>query len=305
MHDIKDSEYYKSLMGTPYLYPHGLPFSPVLAISMDSLMERIRKKKASMVLTDGGVGEGKTTLAVHLVDYLNIVYGHGKPLELDEKHVQLALGGKEFGEQLLVCHDMKFVVIIYDEAGDFDKKTTLSRFNRNLMRIFEQYRGFRILVILCLPRFYKLENELFDNSIPRMLVHTEDRTERQGNFRTFDLEQMYYIKYHAQKIIVKPKCYDFGMPNFYGHFLDLPPDRSKRLDELSTKAKRKDIKKNVYDVKNRVTLVMIAKHFGMSQRWVLLRMKELDDIGEVKLFERKKWYDKRIIEDITRLEEGR
>lgn len=298
--------YYESLQGTPFLYPHGLPFSEILARNVDALMERIRKKKAAMIVVDGSVGEGKTTLGVHIADYVNLKYGkNGHWVDLDGEHIQLAVGGKDFGEKLLLCHKEKLLVLLYDEAGDFDKKTTLSRFNRNLMRIFEMYRGFRILVVLCLPKFYKLENELFENGIPRLGVHTEGRTETQGNFRAFDLEQMYYIKHHAQKIIVKPKAYDFGIPNFYGHFLDLPPWRSQALDRLSTSTKRSEVRKTVLDVRNRVTLANIAKHFGMSQRWVLLRFKQLDDIGTVKTFERKKWYEKDIIKKIEELEEER
>lgn len=298
-----DNTYYAKLSGTRYLYDHGLPFSKTLLPSVHALMERIRKKKASMIIIDGGVGEGKTTLAIHIADYLNIRYGNGQPVALDAAHVQLSLGGKDFQEKILICHDLKLVVLVYDEAGDLDKKTTLSKFNRELMRVFEMYRGFRILVIIALPRFYKLENELFDNGIPRMLLHTENRSERQGNWRAFDLEQMYYIKHHAAKIIVKPKCYDFGMPNFYGHFLDLPPDRSKMLDELSTANKRKEIKKIAHDVKGRYSLKMIAQHFDRTPRWVNSRLAELDDVGEVKIFEKAKWYDKSIIQKIEQLED--
>lgn len=298
-------EYYRKLVGTKYLYPHGLPFSQILARNLDALQERIRKKKAAMVVIDGGVGEGKTTLGVHCADYNEIYYGNGQPIDLDNEHIQMAVGGKDFGEKLIICHDRKLVVLVYDEAGDFDKKTTISRFNRNLMRVFEMYRGFRILIVLCLPKFYKLENELFENGIPRVLLNCRDRTEWSGSFAAYDLEQMYYIKHHAQKIIVKPKAYDFGIPNFYGHFLDLPPERSKALDKLSTASKRKEIKRTVYDVRNRVTLEQIARHFGMSPRWVLLKFKEIDDLGEVKVFDRKKWYEKDVIKRIEELEEDR
>jgi len=294
------ADYYETLRGTPFVYDHGLPFRELLAKNIDDLMERIRKKKASLLIVDGGVGEGKTTLGVHLADYVNIRYGTGKPV--DFRGAQMAMGGKEFGEKLIQCHDEKLLVILYDEAGDFDKKTTLSNFNRRLMRIFEMYRGFKILVILALPRFYKLENELFDLGIPRMLVHCEDRTEGQGNFRVFDLEQMYYIKHHAMKIIVKPKCYDFGMSNFQGHFLDLPPERSRDLDAVSVASKRRETKKTVFDVKGRFSVELIAKHFGMSIRWVRLKLKEVEDVGDVVTFERKKWYRKEILQQIEELE---
>lgn len=297
--------YYEKLLGTRYVYEHGLPFSNLLAINIDDLIDRIRRKKASLLIVDGGVGEGKTTEGVHLADYVNIKYGNGQPV--DFRGPQMAMGGKEFGEKLLVCHDKGLLVILYDEAGDFDKKTTLSRFNRNLMRIFEMYRGFKILVILCLPRFYKLENELFDLGIPRLLVHCEDRTENQGNFRAFDLEQMYYIKHHAAKIIVKPKCYDFGMTNFHGHFLDLPPERSHDLDAVSIASKRRETKKTVYDVKGRVDIEQIKAHFGMSTRWVRMKLKELEGeeiMTDVVTFEKKKYYKKEILELIAELEDA-
>lgn len=297
--------YYESLVGTPWLYPHELPFGKVLVASLDTLMDRINKNKASVIVIDGNVGYGKTTLGVHVADYVSIHYGNGSPIELDNEHVQLAVGGKDFGEKLLVCHDRKLCVLVYDEAGDFDKKTTISRFNRSLMRIFEMYRGFKILIIICLPRFYKLENEIFELGILRMLIHIDDRSDHQGDFRVFDLEQMFYIKHQAGKIIVKPKCYDYGIPNFFGHFLDLPPGRSAALDRIGIAAKRRETKKTVYDVKNRVTLEMMMRHFGMSRRWVITKLREIDDVGEIKIFERRKYYEKEILDKIAELENGR
>lgn len=285
--------YYERMAAEDMVYAHGLPFRQLLAENIDDLINRIKKKKAALLIVDGGVGEGKTTLGVHLADYVNVRYGDGKPL--DFRGPQMAMGGKEFGEKLLECHDKGLLVIVYDEAGDFDKKTTLSRFNRNLMRIFEMYRGFKILVILCLPRFYKLENELFDLGIPRMLVHCEDRGQNYGNFRVFDLEQMYYIKHHATKIIVKPKCYDFGNHSFQGQFLDLPADRSKDLDEVSVASKRKEAKKTIYDVKGRYTLKEIAHHYGKSVQWARDRLKEIGKIDDVTTFERTKYYPKEVL----------
>lgn len=308
---VKKGEYYdmlvglKSLSGGSVLYDYKLPFSLVLKGSLDSLMERIRQNKASMILVDGNVGMGKTTLALHCADYVNIFYGNGLPVALDKEHTQLAIGGKDFQEKLLVCHDNKMVVMVYDEAGDFDKKTTISRFNRNLMRVFEMYRGFKVLVILCLPKFYKLENELFELGIPRMLLNVCDRSERQASFKAYDLEQMYYIKHHAQKIIVKPKAYEFGQANFMGHFLDLPPERSRDLDRIGIAAKRLETKKAIYDVKNKVTLEMIAKHFLKSPRWCLLKIRELGgEVGEVITFQKRKWYPKEILSQIENLEDG-
>lgn len=294
--------YYEALYHRGLVYDHGLPFRQLLADNVDDLMVRIQRGKASLLVIDGGVGEGKTTLGKHLGTYVNIRYGSGKPLDI--RGPQLAMGGTNFQENILLCHDNRLPVLLYDEAGDLDKKTTLSKFNRNLMRIFEMYRGFKILVILCLPRFYKLENELLDLGVWRMTVHCEDRTDRQGNFRAYDIEQTYYIKHFAQKIVVKPKCYDFGMSNFQGHFLNLPPEEAKDLDAVSTAAKRSETKKTVYQIKDRVPLETIMSHFGKSQRWVYNKLKEIDDIGSVRMHEHKKFYEKNIIRKIEELEEA-
>jgi len=301
MVDAKEQEwfrgsYYEKLFLQGMTYDHGLPFRQLLADNIDDLMGRIKRNKASLIVIDGSVGEGKTTLGKHLGNYVNVRYGTGKPV--DVRGPQLALGGTDFGEKILACHDQKLLVIVYDEAGDLDKKTTLSRFNRNIMRVFEMYRGFKILVILCLPRFYKLENELLDLGVWRMTLHCEDRTENQGNFRAYDIEQTYYIKHYAAKIVVKPRCYDFGFSNFQGHFLDLPKEESEELSIVSLAAKRNETKKTVYDVKGRLSVEHIAQHFGRGHTWVTGQLKNVGDLGDVKVYNHKRWYTQDIIRKI-------
>ena len=57
--------YYEGL-GKRFMYNStGLPFNGRLAKSINDQRIRIKKKKASMIIIDGGVGEGKTTLAYH------------------------------------------------------------------------------------------------------------------------------------------------------------------------------------------------------------------------------------------------
>ena len=98
-------------------------------------------------------------------------------------------------KKLTVCHEMKLVCIVYDEAGDFSKRGSLSRFNQMLNRTFETYRGFRILVFLGLPNFNVLDNNLFDNQIPRLLLHCSGRGDKYGNFSGYGLEEMNWIRY--------------------------------------------------------------------------------------------------------------
>ena len=100
-----------------YVYNHGLPYDKTLHKNLVEQKERIEMNKASMILIDGGVGEGKTTLAVHVLDSINALYGK-KPLDLDAKETpQYAMGGEDFLKKLVKCYERKLPCIIYDAVS--------------------------------------------------------------------------------------------------------------------------------------------------------------------------------------------
>ena len=49
-----------------WLYKHGLPFSEKLKQNIDELIQRVKNNKASLIIIDGGVGEGKTLSLIHI-----------------------------------------------------------------------------------------------------------------------------------------------------------------------------------------------------------------------------------------------
>lgn len=217
------------------LYDYGLPFSKQLALNYDDEDDRVKKKKASLIIIDGGIGEGKTTLLTESIDYFNKINGFG---EYDLKNgIQLAMGGSDFLKKLDLCYQNKLPVIAYDEAGDFNRRGSLTQFNAMLNRTFETFRAFKIIVLVGLPNFSVLDQQLFDNQIPRLLLHLENRTENQGNFKAFSLYGMLQLKAMMKKLTVKPFAYKIIDENFRGHFLDLQPERSKVLDQISIKNK--------------------------------------------------------------------
>ena len=111
-----------------YLYDNGLPFSQVLADNIDKLLLRIHHKKVAVILIEGGLGEGKTTLITHILDYINKKSGLPE-LALDKDEPQLAVGGLQFLRKLRVCISLKLPAEGYDEAGDFSKRGALTGFN--------------------------------------------------------------------------------------------------------------------------------------------------------------------------------
>lgn len=233
--------------GRRLLYDNGLPFTAgvkrnketglivhkdKLAFNLDKQKERVFEEGfASLILVDGGVGKGKTTMDVIIADYLT-----GRPIKFEE---QLRMGGDDFIKGLRVCYDKGHVVACYDESGDFNKRGTLSKLNATLNRIFEIYRAFKIIVVLSLPTMLKLDEGIFESNLPRMLIHIEKRDKKQGTFAVYDLPRMMWIRARAKdkRVVIKNKAYQMVQPNFRGHFLNLPDERAKELSVYSTKGK--------------------------------------------------------------------
>lgn len=271
------------------IYKHGLPFSEKLGNNIISLYKRIQLNKASLLIVAGGVGEGKTTLAVEIADYYNSLYG--LPLiNLDlNYHPQLSMGGTEFIQNLRICYKEGLPCVIYDEAGDFNRRGALTQFNAMLNRVFETFRGFKILVIVCIPSFDVLDEHLFRNNIPRQLVHLENRTINQGNFKAYSLYRMFYLKARMKKLVVKNMAFSLVEPNFYGHFLDLEPERSNALNKISMKGKFNILKKAEIKSEGLISLSEIAVKINRSIIWIRKRNKELN-IKPFKTFEHKHYF---------------
>jgi len=274
---------------TQRLLKYKLPFTKELKDDLDSLKLRIKNNKASLLIIDGAVGEGKTTLAVHCADYIN-----DSPITFNQ---QLAMGGQDFQEKLQICHDSKLGVIIYDEAGDFDKRGSLTGFNKQLNRVFDTFRAYKILVILVLPNFNVLDNSLFDKQVPRVLLHCNKRTNNFGKFKAYSLYRMYFLREKLSRMTVKPQAYSNTAPNYHGHFYDLFPDRSKELDKFSTSNKLEILSDNVLKNRGLKTKKELAKQLNRSLEWVnkKLRIMKLKPSHKYK---RTNYYDMIVFETL-------
>lgn len=278
------------------LYAHGLPFSEKLAENLEDCWERIKKNKASCIVIDGGVGEGKTTLGIEIGDYWNKKYAGQDEISLDVKeHIQLAMGGKEFAKFMRICFMGGKLVIIYDEGGDYSKRGAMTQFNAFLNRIFETYRAFKILVIICLPSMSVLENTLFDNKIPRLLLHCYDRGENSGSFKAYSLHRMFFLRYHMKKLEDKNFAYQIVDPNFYGHFLNLTPERSKALDKLTIAGKLDILEGAELKLEGLVDRREIANRLAKSPSWVALACSKLH-IKAIKYVKKVAFYNKDVID---------
>jgi len=212
------------------LYDHGEAFDKVLAENLDEQSkDRVGKDFPSLLLIDGGQGQGKTTLMTHVIDYVNKINGLPPASLKISEHPQVSMGGKEFIKHFNICRKQGLPIIGYDEAGDFSKRGSLTRFNAMLNRRFETIRSSNIIVVFCLPNFNVIDNNLFELQVIRGLLHLHSReiTGNYGNYDAYSAYQMGWIRHWFDKL-PKPRkhtCYDKSYPNFMGHFKNLDPVR--------------------------------------------------------------------------------
>lgn len=277
-----------------YTYKHGLPFGKKLDDNLKGLNDRVLHKFASLAIIDGGIGQGKTTLAVHIADRFNALHGL-PPINLEE---QLALGGKDFTQKMRKCYQKKLPVLIYDEAGDFNKRGSLSRFNAMINRTFETFRAFQIIVILVLPSFYVLDQDLFDKQIPRLLIHLRDRGDKYGNYYAYGLYRMLLLRARMGKLNIKNFAFTLIHPNFMGQFLDLDPARNKALDRISTNNKISVLQKSEIEIEGLKAYREIAEKLCRSHEWVRRAVNELK-IKPKKVINRVKYFNEDIIDILS------
>lgn len=213
-------------------------YSPSLKKNLDPVIDRIRMGLASCIILEGGLGQGKTTLGIHIADYVNEVFGAG-PVDIKSKE-QIATGGDEFRLKLVDCYKKGFHALVYDESGDFSGRGYVSKYNKELYRIFQIYRAFKVLVILVLPSFTDLDSGLFKLDVVRFLLKLKDRDQKRGVFLGYSLKKLIYAKHNIRKGRVVPAfCLRNISPNFYGIFKNLDPVRARQLNLISTDAKIK------------------------------------------------------------------
>lgn len=259
--------------GVKVMTNSNLHFGSLLKKNLDRVHHRVFvMNKAGMVLIDGGVGSGKTTLAVHCADYLN-----GSHIDFD---LQLAMGGEDFQEKLRECYQRKLKVLIYDEAGDFNRRASLTRFNADLNRIFETYRVFKIIVILVLPSVEDLDDSIFKKEIPRYLLHCYARTLTTGRYMGYALNRVQWIKYYMKTTPNKTKAYVLEQHNIRESFTDLPPKRQQELTDYTVKGKLEILELKMSKKEAMLKLDDLVRLTGQSGLTIRGKLHRLGEFGE-------------------------
>lgn len=290
------------------VYKSGLYFSECLGECLtEQINKRININFPSLIIIDGGQGQGKTTLMAHIIDDINkkrnipeceLTLGH---------HPQIALGGQEFTKNFNMCKAEGYPIIGYDEAGDFSRRGSISRFNAMINRRFETFRSSNMIVVLCLPNFNILDNHLFDLQIPRLLLHLRDRetTINYGNFWSYSLFGMNWVRYWHAKLpsAIRYKAYQKVTPNFLGHFQNLPDERREQLLKLSNFGKDRESKVAEIKAEGLLTSIDISQKCNRSIVWVRNKYRELR-IKPIRKIDKVNYYTKEQMEQLLDHLEG-
>jgi hypothetical protein len=279
-----------------YIESSGLPFSDVTRHTLDRLKDRVDRGLASCIVIDGAMGSGKTTFAVQMADYIQ-----GDFIDLQK---QLSLGGKEFFKKADVVVRDKLKVLIYDEAGDFDRRGALGQFNKMLNRFFQTYRAYKIIVIVVLPNFKILDNRLFDNQVPRVLFHMTKKAKTYAEYKAYSLRRMFWLLNAFKKFNDPLTAYKLTDHNYRGKVKDLPASRCAALDKLSTAGKKEIIRESRVKLEGMVNRKTIARAFNKTLSWVANRL-VLYDVKPVHKMGRTEFYGQEVIDIIRKEEKAR
>lgn len=269
------------------LYDNGFPFTDGVAINLEDCYERIKNKTASLIVIDGGLGQGKTTFMIHCLDHINKI--NGLP-PVDIAGCQFAMGGLEFEDKLEECFKKGFHCIGYDEGGDFNRKGALTKFNQLLNRIFQTIRAYNCVVFIALPCFLVLDTDLYTNDIVQGIFHLHNKKQgKYGDFKLYDLHTALYMKKIAKDHSNPLMVYNRVVPNLEGHFKDLEISRSIQLDKVGMSKKRSIKGKARIQYEGLLHYADLANKLFKSVDWCRravssLKIKPVKEINRVKYF---------------------
>jgi len=256
----------------------------------------INNNLPAVIILDGNAGRGKTTLAVSMGDYVNAKLG--KP-EIDLNSCdQYAMGGKQFLNKLRTGHDKGICYLIYDEGGDFSRRSSLTQFNSLLNQAFDMSRALKMIIVISLLRFWFIDQHIFDSGLIVGLVHCHTKAKNYSCYSSFSQYEMLLMKHTIKKMPIPSQIYNNFKPNFRGQFLDIEPERSKLLSKISIENKKKIIQESEVKAEGLLTKIDIAKRLGISFNYLNCLISE-QKVKPIKKINRVNYYSQHALELIS------
>ena len=282
-------------MDKAYYYDNGTPFQDFEKVNMNinNLILRKKDKKPCLVLIDGISSSGKTTKAIHLVNLINKKHNL-EEMDLTTKGLQIGTGASDFLSKLRPCAEQGYPAIIFDEAGEYNKRGWNSKLNKILDSVMDTFRAYKIIVFFVLHDFTELPKHIWNAKIPTFLIHLKERRKGVGRSYWYELKSMYYIINNRKTEVFPEASYDRVFPNFRCDFKNLEPEKANALDRLSTNAKKSRLEGSEIAIQGLLGFSDIAKLMLRSEAWVKKTISSMK-IKEERIFKKKKYYTQEIL----------
>lgn len=275
-------------------YENGTPFSNYTEVleNIQDLELRRQEKKPCLIIIDGMPSTGKTTIGTHIINEENKICGLGR-CDLTKKTLQIGTGTEQFIAKLRPCAEAGYPIIMFDEAGEYNRQGWASKLNKIVNKIMDTYRAYNIIIIMVLHDFQELPKHVWNIKLPTILIHLKER-ESVGRSRWYDLQDMYWIMHNRKTDIFPEASYDKQTPVFRCNFKNLPLEEAKQLDELSTSAKKEKLRGSEIDIQGLLSIHDIQTILEKSVSWIKTHIKQLK-IKEQTIYKKKKYYAQEII----------
>jgi hypothetical protein len=148
-----------------------------------------------------------------------------------------------------------------------------------------------------------LEDHFFDKKIPRLLLHCRSRRNNYGTVDVYNLYRMKWLRKEMSRfksdryMISRDDAYYKVRPNFTFNFKNLPPEREKELDKISTQGKMKEFHEIDIVQRGLLSYSDMADKFGRSEDWVKRCVAKMK-LKEEEIYRRKKYFSKKVFERI-------
>ena len=174
--------YYKGQKG------NGFPMNPKLRENLDLIKDSVlHKNNDFMIIIDGRVSEGKTTIATQIAKYLNP--GFDLPtITFSTPQLLKALQVAKKGD-----------VVIHDEAIDINSRSAMSKWNKEVMKIMAKIRSKNLFIIFNLPSIFDIDRAMALHRAS-MLIHCYSPSfGKKGYFKAYFQKEIksLYILVHS------------------------------------------------------------------------------------------------------------
>lgn len=226
--------------------------------NLDALKHNVKMKYDAFILYVGREGAGKTTMASQDALYCDSTFN------LD----RVVFNIEQFKEA--VKKATKCTAIVFDETmGYLSNRQSMSRFNRELIKIMSEIRSKQLYIFLCIPNFFIMDWYI---SLHRTtgLIYIYQR----GRFGSYDYPTKKRLWIEGRR------NYSYNVsPNFIGRFTKFFPfdwgEYEKKKQRAIHEWKTKEVKKKGL-LKQRNRLIKVI----FKNNWMTIeKLSKLTDIG--------------------------